>query len=177
MSLRTRTRTRTHARRIRPTRVHLAPVAALAAILALHGPPSSADTATEPTAADDAPSARERLARAEAELALEREAAALEHDCGFVPRTSIDWPSFPADTSNYSVPGYCETLVDALGAHCRSGPAKRAHIAERVETLSCAYGTADAPGVDIDGGRVTGRFRFEMPNLEEAFGRELLERL
>lgn len=150
----------------------LALAAALTSALALPAV-SFADTAAG--AVDATPvSAELRLARAEAELALGREAVALEADCGSVPAVSIDWTGFPDDAFDYSVAGYCETLVDALGAHCRAGPAKRAYIAERVEGLVCAYGTGDAPEVEADGGRVIGRFRFEMPNLEEAFRRGLL---
>ncbi len=121
-------------------------------------------------------SAQLQIEKLEAEVALSEEALSLESSCGAPITVTIDWADFPENAFEYSVAGYCESLLDALESHCTSGESKRQWIAENVSALSCAYvpDNTSLATVEVNGDVVTGRYSFDMSNLTDAFKKALL---
>ena len=120
-------------------------------------------------------SAEEKLFRAETELGLSKEGLDLNETCGVSLDASIEWGGFPDDlvNSNYSVLGYCEAGLDAIGSLC-GGENKKAYIASNVTSLHCSYDVAKSATIEINGGALTYYLEFEESNLTDKLKKSLL---
>ena len=118
-------------------------------------------------------SAEEKLVRAETELSLSKEGLDLSETCGVSLDVSIEWDSFPEDHAQYSVFGYCEAGLDAVGSLC-GGQSKKAYIADHVTSLHCSYDVSKSATIEKNGGALTYYLEFEESNLTDKLKKALL---
>jgi len=122
-------------------------------------------------------SAEVKVARAETELALQKEAKFVTDKCGLPLEVQVVWKSFPKDLKNYSVSGYCESAISALRQQCDGNKAKTAYIKKNVKVLRCNYGKEKGAKVVKKKKTVDYFFTFETSNLTDLMRKELMRKL
>ena len=122
-------------------------------------------------------SAEEKVARAETELALQKEVKFTNDKCGTQIEAKVVWKSFPKDKKNFSVSGYCESALGALRNQCDGNKAKAAYIKKNVKVMRCNYGKSKEAKVVRKKKTVDYFFTFESSNLDTLMRKELMRSL